>query len=134
MSRRARRRSESGFLLLDALVAFAVLATALTLLLRSEVGTARALAEAAESYAATEVARSKLEEIGLSIPLEPGLVRGEVGEWWGWEARIEIRELDPRLRYAALVAEASVSITVRHLGDERPLATLRTLRLVPREG
>ncbi|HEY5973008.1 MAG TPA: prepilin-type N-terminal cleavage/methylation domain-containing protein [Pseudoxanthomonas sp.] len=73
--RRAHR--QSGFTLIEVIIAFALLALALTLLLGSLSGAARQIRQADDTGRATLHAQSLLAQVGVGESLEPGLEEGE---------------------------------------------------------
>lgn len=89
MKRTGRQR---GFTLLEALVAFAIMAVAFTALLQA-FGTGLGGLDRAERQALAALqARSKLAEVGILIPLEVGRSEGELPEGGRWSVEIEARE------------------------------------------
>ncbi|QCU72724.1 general secretion pathway protein GspI [Luteimonas yindakuii] len=70
------RRRVSGYTLLEVLVAFAVLALALTLLLGTLSGGARQVRWSADAGRAALHAQSLLADVGVGAPLQPGRREG----------------------------------------------------------
>ncbi len=70
-------RAQQGFTLIEVIIAFALLALALTLLLGSLSGAARQIRSADDSGRATLHAQSLLAQVGLGIALKPGREQGE---------------------------------------------------------
>jgi general secretion pathway protein I len=75
MSLRARR--QAGFTLIEVIIAFALLALALTLLLGSLSGAAKQIRRADDSGRATLHAQSLLAQVGAGEALLPGREQGE---------------------------------------------------------
>ncbi len=87
-----RSSSQRGFTLLEALVAFAIMAIAFTALLQA-FGTGLGGLDRAERHALAALqARSKLAEVGVLIPLEAGRSEGELPEGGRWSVEIEAQE------------------------------------------
>ena len=134
MSRVLARR-QRGFTLIEVIIAFALLALALTLLLGSLSGGARQIRQANMTSHATLHAQSLLAQIGVGENLQPGRSGGtfaESGYVWTLEvapyqdALLPARQADPsavRLMQLRLVV----------LWGEAPAERLQmdTLRLVP---
>ncbi len=69
-------RSQRGFTLIEVVVAFALLALALTLLLASLSGASRQIRIASDSSRATLHAQSLLAQVGVGETLQPGSDQG----------------------------------------------------------
>lgn len=78
-SRRAppRRARQRGYTLLEVIVAFALLAAALTLLLGSLSGAAKQVRWSADSGRAALYAQSLMDQVGVGEPLKPGQRSGQ---------------------------------------------------------
>lgn len=72
-----QRRAQSGFTLLEVIVAFALLGLALTLLLGSLSGAVRQVRGAEEAGRAALHAQSLLAQVGVGTALLPGVSEGE---------------------------------------------------------
>ncbi|MBS3963124.1 MAG: prepilin-type N-terminal cleavage/methylation domain-containing protein [Methylomonas sp.] len=78
-----------GFSLLEILVAFAIMAVALTIVLRI-FGSGVHSAVVSEDYVlATQIAESMLARVGADIPLQAGLSSGSEGNRYHWLLGIE---------------------------------------------
>ncbi len=122
-----------GFTLLEVLVAFTILAVALVALLRAFSSGLRGLDAAEAATAAVQHARSKIEEIGSVIPLEPGLHEGDFEDGYHWRVVIEPHELGDAAAAETLPLlpyEIEVTVTGETGGGT---VTLRSLRLAPRQ-
>ena len=71
------RASQSGYTLIEVIVAFAVLALALTLLLGTLSGAARLVRQANDGGRAALYAQSLLDQAGVGSALQPGQQQGE---------------------------------------------------------
>ncbi len=72
-----RPRHQSGYTLIEVIVAFALLALALTLLLGTLSGSARQVRQSADAGQATLHAQSLLDEQGVGVALQTGRRDGE---------------------------------------------------------
>jgi len=80
---------EQGYSLIEVIVAFAVLALALTLLLGTLSGGVRQVRESADAGRAALHAQSLLDTLGFDGPLTPGRSTGEFDEGrYQWELNI----------------------------------------------
>jgi general secretion pathway protein I len=86
-----RAERQSGFSLLEVLVAFVLLSTVVTLLLQVFAGGLRNLKVADEYSVAVVLAESRIAEVGRVVPLEPG---DTGGEWKGFRWRTSIQEFE----------------------------------------
>lgn len=81
-------RQPKGFSLLEILVAFAIMAVALTIMLRI-FGSAVNAAVVSEDYTlAVQIAESLMARTGIEIPLEAGETTGTEAEKYDWLIRI----------------------------------------------
>ncbi|MFT3763166.1 MAG: prepilin-type N-terminal cleavage/methylation domain-containing protein [Pseudoxanthomonas sp.] len=81
---RSRRSAQSGFTLLEVIVAFALLALALGLLLGAMSGATRQVRDAEDAGRAALHAQSLLAQAGVGAALRPGATEGE---WEGGRYR-----------------------------------------------
>jgi general secretion pathway protein I len=132
-----RGRRQRGFTLLEVIVAFAVLALALTLLLGTMSGAARQVRDAADSGRAALHAQSLLAQLGVGEALGPGNDAGEF-EQGRYRWNLEVRPwLDPlRAANAPLdpaaprMLEIRLDVTWGEAGPRERLQ-LRSLRMQP---
>jgi general secretion pathway protein I len=118
------------------LVAFTILAVALVALLRAFSSGLRGLDAAAAATAAIQHARSKIEEVGTLIPLEPGIQEGTFEDGYQWRVVIEPHELGDTAAAESLPVlpyEIEVTVTGAGAGPGAGAVTLRSLRLAPRQ-
>ena len=132
----------TGFTLTEVIVAFAILALALTLLLGTLSGAARQVRWAAEAGRAALHAQSLLDQTGVGEPLQPGQREGEFEDGrYRWSLQVE-PWYDPGAQATGLVDP--VAPRLMHLtlavqwgeGGPRQRLQLQSLRLVaadPRE-
>jgi hypothetical protein len=125
-SRRGRRlSSDSGSVLIEAIVAVAIVAMMLAVTYRS-VGDSVLRARAAEaSRTAMMGAQSRLASVGAEIPLTPGETTGVDGAY-SW--RVEIAPVDEDASAMGRLLSVTASVRDREPTDR---AVLRTLRLEP---
>ena len=123
-----RHRSDGGFTLLEVLIAFAILAVALTALIQAFSQGIHGSRVAEERAIAIMLARSKLAEVGKSIPLEESEHADKFKDGFGW--RLIIVALDSSevgLGDNTAVQLFNVAVTVER--DDVDLVELRSLRL-----
>lgn len=127
-----RRADESGFTLLEALVAFVIAALALGVLFHGLIGGLRTTAIAGSYEQAVARARSRLAAIGgRASPLVPGVRTGDDGSGFTWRTQImptgtaALPATQPGLPAPQLVLYR-VSVTVSWHGD----GGLRQVQLV----
>lgn len=134
---RGGRRGQGGYTLIEVIVAFALLAGALTLLLGTLSGAARQVRGTADAGRAALHAQSLLSQLGVGTMLKPGRDSGEfeAGRYrWGLEIA---RWNDPAQRPDALRDPSAPKLLEVKLGVEwggggpRERLLLRTLRLAP---
>lgn len=83
-------RRAAGFSLIEVLVAFGVLALALTFLLGTLSGGTRQVRWADEAGRAALHAQSLLDQVGVGEPLQPGIEEGEFEDGrYRWRLRVE---------------------------------------------
>ncbi|NCT72577.1 MAG: prepilin-type N-terminal cleavage/methylation domain-containing protein [Xanthomonadaceae bacterium] len=133
----ASRRRQHGFTLLEVIVAFALLALALSLLLGSLSGASRQVRDSADSSRATLHAQSLLAQLGAGEALQPGRQQGGFeGDRYQWQLDV-VPFADPLAARAQLDPSAPQLLDVRlavRWGSERGQAMeWRTLRLAPRD-
>lgn len=128
-------RRQRGFTLLEVVVAFALLALALTLLLGSLSGAARQVRQAGDASRASLHAQSLLAGVGVGEPLRPGRSQGRFEEGrYRWT--LEIAPYDkPRAAGALLdpYAPRLLALDLAVSWGDGPDQRLRwqTLRLAP---
>ena len=127
-----RARGSRGFTLFEVLIAFTILAVSLVALLRAFSSGLRGLDAAEAATAAVQHARSKIEEVGTAIPLEPGVQEGAFEDGYRWRVVIEPHEPGDAAAAETLpLAPYEVEVTVT--GPRGGAITLRSLRLEPRQ-
>ncbi|MET0581640.1 MAG: prepilin-type N-terminal cleavage/methylation domain-containing protein [Pseudoxanthomonas sp.] len=129
-------RRQRGFTLIEVIIAFALLALALTLLLGSLSGAARQIRTANDSGRATLHAQSLLAQLGVGEVLQPGRKQGvfEQGRY-RWELQVEpyVDPLKRRLPQADVSAPRLLQLQLDVRWGDAPGQRLRwqTLRLAP---
>ena len=131
----ASRRRQHGFTLLEVIVAFALLALALSLLLGSLSGASRQVRDSADSSRATLHAQSLLAQLGAGEALQPGRQQGGFeGDRYQWQLDV-VPFADPLAARAQLDPGApqllDVRLAVRWGGERGQAMEWRTLRLAP---
>ena len=130
--------SQRGYSLIEVIVAFALLALALTLLLGTLSGATRQVRWSGEAGRAALHAQSLLDTVGIGEPLQPGQLEGQFDDGrYRWSLQVD-RWADP-LVAAAPGTAGPASRELRELvltvqwgdGGPRERLQLRSLRLVP---
>ena len=85
-------RNETGFTLLEVLIAFTILALVTMTIFQTFGGGLSAVATAQKNTLVLAVLRSKLEAVGADIPLKTGVIQGVEVSGVSWE--VEIRPYD----------------------------------------
>lgn len=135
MKRRARTR-QGGFTLIEVIIAFALLALALTLLLGSLSGAARQVRVADDVGRATLHAQSLLAQLGVGQVLEPGQSEGELESGrYRWSLQVQ-PYVDPRQPQPVAASPYTprlleVRLVMRWGDAAGQQLQLRTLRLAP---
>lgn len=131
-SMRSRGR---GFTLLEVIIAFAVLALALTLLLGTLSGSAREVRASADAGRAAMHAQSLLDQVGVGEALRPGSRDGEFEDGrYRWNLSIE-RYVDPARRARDTLEPGAPQLMLLALhvewgeGGPRERLDLQSLRL-----
>jgi general secretion pathway protein I len=129
-------RRARGYTLIEVVVAFALLAAALTLLLGTLSGAARQVRGTADAGRAALYAQSLLAGVGVGAPIEAGATRGEFeGGRYRW--RLDIQPWnDPSAAAAARIDPGAPRLLELRLeldwgtGTRTEQLRLRTLRLI----
>ncbi len=120
-----------GFTLLEVLVAFTILAIVLTALIQAFSQGLRASTVAEERSTAVLMARSKLAEVGSSIPLEESEQSGDLENGLGWRLIISSpQSAETGLGDGSYLRVYEIILLI-HRG-ERSLFEVRSLRVGPR--
>jgi len=129
-------KREMGYSLMEVMLAFAVLALALTLLLGTLSGGMRQVHESADAGRAALHAQSLLETLGVDAPLVPGRSGGEFEQGrYRWELDITpYRGPESAAQTGALNDARLLELTLKITwgeGGERQRWQVRSMRLVP---
>ena len=133
------RGSQGGYSLIEVIVAFALLALALTLLLGILSGATRQVRWAGHAGRAALHAQSLLDTVGVGVPLEPGRREGGFDDGrYRWSLQVE-PWTDPLVTGAPPTPDAPPTTQLHELvltvrwgeGGPRERLQLRSLRLVP---
>ena len=122
---------QAGYTLVEVLVAFVILALALTVLLRIFSGGLRNVSVSSDYATATLIAESRLAATGIDVPLRPGESSGSEGERFEWTVSVQDYEPWPGYRSAANGVDAfrvDVKVEWPH-GDNTRRVALSTIRL-----
>ncbi len=84
-----RYDADNGFTLIEVLVAFAMLSTAVIAIYATYSDGFSSIRKSHQAILASNVVRTKLALISSDIPLRPGVVEGEVQAGVSWNVRIE---------------------------------------------
>lgn len=128
--RRGERRRAAGFTLIEVIVAFTILAIALVAVMQAFSGGLRGL-DAAEAQAiAVAHARATLEEVGVTLPLQPGETEDAFADGYRWRVTVAPSPTQPDSAFAdtGFVLYA-VQVEVRPPAGRGGGITLDTLRL-----
>ena len=122
---------QSGYSLIEVLVAFMILALALTVLLRIFSGGLRNVSVSSDYAVATLIAESRLAAAGIDVPLTPGETSGTEGERFEWTVSVQDYQPWPGYRSAAKGVDAyQVTVTVEWPnGNNTRRVGLSTIRL-----
>lgn len=139
MNRPARSR-QRGYTLIEVLVAFAVLALALTVLLGTLSGATRQVRWSADAGRAALHAQSLVAQVGVGEPLVPGRRGGELEAGrYRWLLEVE-PWIDPQLPAAPLADPFGARMMALRLtvewgeGGPRERLVVESLRLAAEEG
>ncbi|GAB2502679.1 type II secretion system protein XpsI [Lysobacter humi (ex Lee et al. 2017)] len=130
------RRRERGYTLLEVVIAFGVLALALTLLLGILTHSSRQVRWSTDAGRAALIAQSLLDSVDMAGALQPGTTEGDLeGEPYRWQ--LEVRDWrDPTAAGQPVEPSAPRLMHVRLTmswddGGPRERLVLESLRLVP---
>ncbi len=121
-------RRENGSVLIEAMVASAIVALMLAAMYRAVADTARGSAHAIEKRAALMIAQSELAAVGSALPLSPGVTGGVEGPY-AWRVDIE--------PYAAAAGPSDagplfeVTVSVHSADSNADIVTLQSLEIGP---
>jgi general secretion pathway protein I len=122
-----RKAYAAGFTLLEVLIAFAILAVALAALMQAFSHGINATRVAEERATAVMLARSVMDEVGRSIPLQEGQHTGDRESGLSW--RLDIHPFESS--EIALDEDASLqlyAVNLSVLREETVLAKIHSLR------
>jgi general secretion pathway protein I len=114
------RRRQSGFTLLEVMVAFVIAGLATIVLLRAGFAGAQQDAQAAQIENATARAQSRLASLGVLTPLQAGDSSGDDGGGYQWQVAIRLLKQNGRIALYDITLTESIG---------RRAVTLRTERL-----
>ncbi len=118
------RDSHRGFSLLEVLVAFVMLATLVTLVMRVTATSLRGVSAADQQATAVQLIRNEFERLGTAEPILPGASIHEVTTDWQLQRQVTEANLGPASPRARLYL---IEVTALH--DGRAVASLSSYRL-----
>ena len=132
---RGTRAGQSGFTLLEVLVAIMILGLSLAAILEQFALASRAGAASYEATRATMHAREKLEELKLRRQLAEGSESGRFDDGFEWETRVQFYGYDEvedqsvfeNMRYETYLLSAVATWRSGNRARQVELATLRTV-------
>ena len=119
---------DSGFSLLEAIVALAVVSASMGLLMQGLAASTKAAHLAEDKYSATILAQSNIHRVGFDIPLEPSFLSdSENGRGWELEISVlnvegsdpgpfELYEIRSRAQWGGVGAERTVELITAKSG------------------
>jgi general secretion pathway protein I len=127
-------RDDSGFAILEALVALAIVALALAVLLAVFTDGIRRQGRAERLASAVLDAQSLLARIGADVPLKAGVTGGTLPNGLHWQLRVEpYGDRADRKAWPATAYRVLVEVMAEDDDPNGPLVRLATLRLGPKE-
>jgi general secretion pathway protein I len=127
-------RTDSGFALMETLVALAILSIALGVLLSVFGDGIRQQGQAEQLTMATLHAQSLMARVGADVPLKVGVTTGTLPKGLHWQVLVEHYGDDgDRKAWPAEAYRVVVEVISGEGEQNRPLITLTTLRLGPKE-
>lgn len=135
-SRQLRRGGQGGYSLIEVIVAFALLALALTLLLGTLSGATRQVRWSGDAGRAVLHAQSLLDSVGIGEPLQAGRRDGEFDDGrYRWTLQVDpwtdpLATSSPRAPAAPQLFEVVLTVQWDD-GGPRERLQLRSLRLAP---
>ncbi len=128
---RGPHERESGFTLVEVLVALAILSVTMVALYAAIGDAAQRLSQAQAESIAVGLARSKLDEVGHTIPAIVGDVSGAEGRF-GWQVSISLHGTPAeRVAWPAVLADVTVSVRWGE-GRAKRSFSVHTLKLLPK--
>lgn len=124
-------RRDAGTLMVETLIAAGIVAVMLAAMYTSMADSADRQRKVAMRRQALMVARSELALVGAEVPAIPGRTTGLSGNYV-WQ--IDVANYGGDLNASQAGPLGLVTITVGRKGERGPLATIRTLRLMPSVG
>ncbi len=125
--------SDSGFTLIEVLVALTILSISLAVMLHIFSQSLDRARESQNEMAASAIAQSLLADAGPSMPLEPDDTEGKTADGFSWRLHVEpYGSADDRKAWSMDALSVSVTVGWNDGGNRRSL-TLTTMRTAPKE-
>lgn len=125
------RAQNTGFTLIEVLVAISILAIALTVILQLFSGGLRSNRLAEDYNRAVFHARQKMEEVLLLDEPEPGSTEGEFEDGYRWQAEIARVEADEDVDERLPVETFAIKVAIQWgAGENRRDFAVNTLKIV----
>lgn len=118
------RSNQNGFTLIETVVALAILGACLAALSSSFAQSLTAMDRAARYQTLNAQTLNQLEQLGVTIPLKPGLTQGVTSDGTRW--RVNVREEE---RLVSKTGPQIVRIQLTLRGSSGQTASIETLRL-----
>jgi general secretion pathway protein I len=126
-------RSNSGFTLVEVVVAIAILALMAGVIFRVNSDSIRNVHRADALANASTLAQSLIAKVGTEIPLREGETRGQSGAGLQWRVQMKrYGDAADRAQWPLAAYTVTAEVTLRDGPDTQPVA-LMTLRLGPKE-
>jgi len=118
-----------GFTLLEVLIALIIFALAFGVLAQTMQTGLRQSQAAGDTTTAVLLARSLLSEVGVDVPLAPGIYEGAMEPNFRWQAEVRPAEI-ARSEQGSMLYRVRISVAWGEIGREQEVA-ISSLRIGP---
>lgn len=129
-----RNKRQSGFTLLEVLVAFSMLAVTFATVMQIIAGSAKNTVRATQDTKIAMLAQSKLDELGLLEPIEEGQTNGDFDDVTSWQMEIIPFDVpyegDYNQDFSAVELMEVKLVIISDIGGRRYETKFETLRAV----